>query len=133
MSRLLNPAVRGITAAVNAASTLVPVLSGPRVPGFPLSAIRNTAVPTTSRATVTMTVIRVSTDQDFGVRHSRASSNTTGKPRPPTMTAAQMVRLIHGSATYCTRLSALSPNPALLNDEMAWNTPEYAADGSDWP
>ena len=46
-----------------------------------------------------MTVIRVSTDQAFGVRHSRASSKTTGKPRPPTMTAAQMVRLIHGSAT----------------------------------
>src|SRR5918997_6821394 len=133
MSRLLNPAVRGITAAVNAARTFAPVPSGPRVPGLPLSAIRNPAVPTTSRTTVTTTVIRVSTDQAPGVRHSLASSKTTGKPSPPTMTAAQMVRLIHGSATYCIRLSALSPNPALLNDEIAWNTPEYAADGSDWP
>ena len=40
------------------------------------------------------------------------------------MTAAQMVRLIHGSATYRMRLSAFSANPALLNAEIAWNTPK---------
>jgi len=32
-------------------------------------------------------------------RQDRASSNTTENPNPPTITAAQMVRLIHGSAT----------------------------------
>ena len=39
------------------------------------------------------------------------------------MTAAQIVRLIQGSATYCMRLSACNPKPALLNAEIAWNTP----------
>ena len=99
MSRLLNPAVRGITAAVNAASTLAPALRGPSVSGLPPSATSIPTVPTTSRATVTTTVIRVSTDQVFGRRQLRASSNTTGKPSPPRMTAAQRVRLIHGSLT----------------------------------
>ena len=38
MSRLLNPAVRGMTAAVKAASTFARSPSGPRVSGLPPSA-----------------------------------------------------------------------------------------------
>jgi hypothetical protein len=63
------------------------------------------AVPSTSRAAVTTMVIRVSTDQVFGRRQVRASSNTTGNPSPPTITARAIGRLIHGSPTNPIRLS----------------------------
>ena len=43
---------------------------------------------------MTTTVIRANTDQVFGVRHSRAGSKTTGKPRPSVMTATQTVRMV---------------------------------------
>ena len=83
----------------------------------------NTTVPIVSRAAVSVTVRRVITDHDPGRRQPRASSNTTGKPSPPTMTATATDMLTTGSAAYAIRLSELSEKPALLNAEIAWNTP----------
>ena len=54
---------------------------------------------------MTTTVMRVRTDHVFGRRQLRASSNTTGNPSPPRMTAAAMGRLIHGSPANPMRLS----------------------------
>ena len=58
-----------------------------------------------------------------GRRRWRRSSNSTGKPRPPTMTATAIGRQIHGSVTNPIRLSVYSAKPALLNAETAWKTP----------
>ncbi len=129
---LLKPAVRGMTAAKNAASSLPGSSSRPSVFGLCHSVIRKTMMPMTSRAAVTATVILVSTDQRLGRRQVRSSSNTTGKPSPPAITAAAMVRQIHGSVTKRIRLSGHSAKPALLKAEIAWNTPRYKArpDGS---
>ena len=97
------------------------------MPGLFHSAADSTSVPPASSTAVAASVTRVSTDQPRGRRHRRASSNTTGKPSPPTMTAALTDRMIHGSSANRTRPSGHSVNPALLNDETAWNTPRYAA------
>ncbi len=52
-----------------------------------------------------VTVIRVSTDHDRGRHSDRVSSNTTGNPRPPMITAALIGSSTHGSPTKPMRLS----------------------------
>ena len=45
------------------------------------------------------------------------------------ITARMIGTQIHQSVANPTRLSAYSPNPALLNADTAWNTPRYRARG----
>ncbi len=123
MSRVLNPAERGMTAVKNAASTLPGSSSRPSVPGLLHSVARKTRVPSSSRARLVPTVILVSTDHLRGWRQAWASSNTTGKPSPPTMQANAIVRQIQGSDTNRTRLSGQRAKPALLNAVTAWKAP----------
>ena len=70
-----------------------------------------------------MTVIRVRTDHEWGRRQERISSNTTGKPRPPMITAALMGRSTEALDAKPIRLSANSEKPALLKADTAWKTP----------
>ena len=72
-------------------------------------------------------VVLVCRDQVRGERSSRRSSRMTGNPIPPMITAAAMGRQMNGSVAKLIRLSLYSANPALLNDETAWNTPWYSA------
>ena len=51
-------------------------------------------------------VILVCRLQRDGRRSCRRSSKSTGKPRPPTITATAIGRQIHGSPAKRTRLSA---------------------------
>ena len=73
------------------------------------------------------TVSRVCVDQRSGVRYSRASSNSTGKPMLPAITPRVSGRQIHGSLTKPIRLSLKSAKPALLNACTAWKTPYQTA------
>ena len=69
------------------------------------------------------TVSRVCTDHCRGVRQLRRSSNSTGNPRPPAMTATRSGGRSTASSTKPIRLSVYSAKPALLNAETAWKTP----------
>ena len=62
-SRLLNPAVRGMTEWKAAFSTFAPTPIGPKVAGLFHSIARIARKPDTSKATVPVTVILVCRDQ----------------------------------------------------------------------
>lgn len=51
------------------------------------------------------TVSLVCTDHSRGVRHRLRSSNSTGNPIPPAMTATQIGNMIQASSTKPIRLS----------------------------
>ncbi len=123
MSMLLKPALRGMTPVKNAASSLAGSDSGPSVLGLDHSVNRNTTVPNTISTADIASVIRVRIDHLLGRRHDRSSSNHTGKPSPPMMTATAMVTQIQGSETNLIRLSGQSANPELLNAATAWKAP----------
>ena len=90
MEREFRAAVRGALPAPD---------SGPNVSRLRASTTVNSTVPMASSGTVNPTVIRVSTDHWPGRRQHRASSNTTGKPSPPMITADATARQTTGSAT----------------------------------
>jgi hypothetical protein len=102
---LLKPPERVITSWVNAARIFVPKSSGPRVLGFAHSKLKKTRKPSELSRSVPHTVNRVCVDQVPGLRHSRASSNSTGKPIAPTNTPRARGTQIHQSPTNRTRLS----------------------------
>ena len=128
-SMLLKPPERVITSWVNAARILVETPSGPRVFGLLHSKVRKTMKPITVSNAEPQTVRRVWVDHVPGVRHSRASSNSTGKPIAPTKTPSDSGTQIHQSLTNPTRLFEYSEKPALLNACTAWNTASQTA----WP
>src|SRR4051812_22240129 len=130
---LLNPAVRGLTPANMPPTRLSRQPSGPRVAGFDHSRAVIAATPTSSSSAEPHTVSRVWIDQDRGLRHSRYSSSTTGKPRPPRMTATATVPQIHGSPTKRVKLSEYNVVPALLKALTAWNVPCHSAVPADSP
>jgi hypothetical protein len=101
--------------------------SGPNVRGFVHSKVNMTTKPMDSSATDPTTVSRVWVDHVDGRRAFRTSSNSTGKPTPPAMTATVIGRQIHQSPTNPTRLSLNRAKPALLKAETAWKTPYQVA------
>ena len=102
--------------------------SGPRVLEFRHSVIITASVPATSNAPYVRTVSRVCTDHRLPRRsRRRRTSAITGKPSPPTTTAAMIGKRMNGSVAKPIRLSLYSANPALLYAEIAWNTPRYNA------
>ena len=68
------------------ASSLPPVSSGPRRPGFDHSAAKTNPVPPTRSTVVIISVILVCSLQRRGRVCRRRTSMITGKPSPPTMT-----------------------------------------------
>ena len=129
----LKPAVLVCTEWNSAASTRVQPLSAPRVRGLFHSITAIASHPISSSAAVTGSTIRVFIDQCSGLRHSRASSRSTGKPSPPSTIAAHIGNVIHGSATKRTMLSLYSAKPALLKADTEWKTPCHTAFGASYP
>ena len=130
MSMLLKPAVRVMTDWKKPASTRSAGWRPPRVAGLAHStAVRNTVPPARRMAEPTRTSF-VFMLQWIGRRYCRPSSKRTGNPSPPMITAAAIGRQIQGSPTNPIRLSEYRAKPALLKDEMEWNTPCQTASPS---
>ena len=126
-SIVLNPAVRGITDAVNPARRRAGGSRDPSVDGFDHSNTVRTTAPPTSKTSEPATTVTVLSVHRRGNTNRLRNSMITGNPSPPMMIAAQIGRQMKGSATNVMRLSLKRAKPALLKADTAWKTPSQRA------